>query len=143
VSQEPTGLLSNVLLPVANAADARTTAGALEPYQPEHVIALHVVEKGEGVPDKTPVEQSEAVASEAFSAVREVFPSADDRIVYRKRVVAAIVEVSDEVDASAIVFCPQESGRLTKLLSGDRSLQLVTTATRPVIALPRGADRPK
>jgi len=138
VSQAPPDLLSNVLLPVANAADARATARVLEPYQPDQVTALHVVEKGEGVPDKTPVEQSEAVANEAFSAVRERFPSAADRIVYRKRVVAAIVDVADELEASAIVFCPQQSGRLTKLLSGDRSLQLVTTATRPVIALHRG-----
>jgi hypothetical protein len=49
-------LLAHVLLPVANEEDALATATALEPYRPERVTALHVVEKGGGVPDKTPVE---------------------------------------------------------------------------------------
>lgn len=56
-------LLANVLLPVANEEDALATATALEPHQPDHVTALHAVEKGEGVPDKTPVEQSEESAA--------------------------------------------------------------------------------
>ena len=50
------GLLGHVLLPVANEDDAPATAKALEPYEPSSVTALYVVEKGGGVPDKTPVE---------------------------------------------------------------------------------------
>lgn len=59
VDGESEDLLAHVLLPVANEKDALATATVLEPYRPSNVTTLHVVEKGEGVPDKTPVVQSE------------------------------------------------------------------------------------
>lgn len=130
-------LLAHVLLPVAHEDDARKTAMALEPYQPDHVTALHVVEKGGGVPDKTPVEQSEALAKESYVAVRRVFPDADDHTAYARDVVDAIFEAADEVDASAIAYRSRGGNRIMQFLSGDLSLKLVTNADRPVIALPR------
>ncbi|WP_114578358.1 universal stress protein [Saliphagus sp. LR7] len=131
-------LLDHVLLPVAHEEDARETALALEPYQPRRVTTLHVVEKGEGVPDKTPVEQSEAIAEESYAAVRRVFPYAEDHTAYERDVVEAIIDAADEVDASAIAFRSRGGNRLVHFLSGDLSLKLVTNADRPVIALPRG-----
>jgi nucleotide-binding universal stress UspA family protein len=134
-------LLGRVLVPVADADDARRTARALEPYGPVDVTALHVVEKGGGVPDKTPVEQSEGVAEESFAAVREVFPDADDRTAYARDIVGAIFEAADEVGATAIAYRSRGGSRLLQFLSGDLSLKLVTRADQPVIALPRdGAD---
>ena len=130
-------LLSHVLLPVAHEKDALATAMQLEPYQPERVTALHVVEKGEGVPDKTPVEQSEELAAESYAAVRRVFPDADDHTAYARDVVGAIFEAAEEVDASAIAYRSRGGNRLMQFLSGDLSLKLVTNANRPVIALPR------
>jgi nucleotide-binding universal stress UspA family protein len=130
-------LLAHVLLPVAHEDDARKTAMALEPYQPDHVTALHVVEKGGGVPDKTPVEQSEELAEESYVAVRRVFPDADDYTAYARDVVGAIFEAADEVDASAIAYRSRGGNRIMQFLSGDLSLKLVTNADRPVIALPR------
>lgn len=129
-------LLGNVLLPVANESDAVKTAQALAPYEPTHVTALHVVEKGEGVPDKTPVEQSEEIAEESYAAVREVFPDASDHTVYRRNVVEAIFDAAETVDASAIAYRSRGGNRLLQFLSGDLSLKLVTHADRPVIALP-------
>jgi nucleotide-binding universal stress UspA family protein len=134
-------LLARVLVPLADDDDARATAAALEPYAPEQVIACHVVEKGEGVPDKTPVEQSEQIASEAFAALRETFPDAETEIAYGRDVVATIIETAAAVDASAIAFRPRESGRIERFLSGDRSLDLVVNADRPVIALPHEAEQ--
>lgn len=134
-------LLAHVLLPVANEEDALKTAMALEPYRPEHVTALHVVEKGAGVPDKTPVEQSEELAAESYSAVRRVFPGADDHTAYARDVVGAIFAAADDVDASAIAYRSRGGNRIMQFLSGDLSLKLVTNADRPVIALPRdGSD---
>ncbi|WP_324663914.1 universal stress protein [Haloarcula sediminis] len=130
-------LLSHVLLPVANEDDARATATALEPYSPERVTALHVVEKGEGVPDKTPVEQSEELAEASYVAVRSVFPDADDHTAYGRDIAAEIFDAADAVDASAIAYRARDGGRLMKFLSGDLSLKLVTNADIPVIALPR------
>ncbi|MCU4924508.1 universal stress protein [Halobacteria archaeon AArc-dxtr1] len=130
-------IVAHVLLPVANEEDARATARTLEPYQPDRVTALHVVEKGEGVPDKTPVEQSEEIAADSFVAVRTVFPDADGRKSYSRDVTEAIFDVADEIDATAIAFRSRAGSRITQLLSGDRSLKLVTQTDRPVIALPR------
>jgi len=130
-------ILEHVLLPVAHEEDALATAGQLEPYDPEQVTALHVVEKGGGVPDKTPVEQSEELAEESYAAVREVFPDADEHTAYGRDVAEAIFEAAETVDASAIAYRARGGNRLMQFLSGDLSLKLVTDADRPVIALPR------
>jgi len=130
-------MLAHVLVPVAHEEDALATARALEPYQPERVTALHVVEKGGGVPDKTPVEQSEELAEESFAAVRTVFPDAGDHTAYGRDVAETIFDAADDVDPTAIAFRSRGGNRLMQFLSGDLSLKLVTNADRPVIALPR------
>jgi nucleotide-binding universal stress UspA family protein len=130
-------LLGHVLVPVANEQDARATALELEAYQPDHVTALHVVEKGGGVPDKTPVEQSEQVAENSFAAVRDVFPNAGDHTAYARDVVGEIFDAAEDVGATAIAYRSRGGNRLMQFLSGDLSLKLVTQADRPVIALPR------
>jgi nucleotide-binding universal stress UspA family protein len=130
------GLLAHVLLPVVHEDDAFATARALEPYDPGRVTALHVVEKGGGVPDKTPVEQSEDVAEESYAAVRTVFPDAEDHTAYSADVVDAIFDAADEVGASAVAYRSRGGSRLSQFLSGDRSLELVTDPRLPVVALP-------
>jgi len=122
---------------VATEKDARETAQRLAAYDPEAVTALHVVEKGGGAPDKTPVEQSESVAAAAFDAVREAFPDAETATAYDRNVVDAIFETADEIDASAIAYRSRGGSRLMHFLSGDLSIKLVTQSDRPVIALPR------
>lgn len=135
-------LLAHVIVPVSNEEDARKTAESLEPYNPERVTALHVVEKEVGVPDKTPVDYSEEVAEASYAAVRGVFPDANDEIAYARDIVEAIFETADEVDASAIAYRSRGGGRLLQFLSGDPSLELVTQAERPIIALPRAETDP-
>ena len=131
-------LLDHVLVPVAHGEDALRTAKALVPYNPDHVTALHVVEKAGGAPDKTPVEQSEEVAAESYAAVRTIFSDADTHTAYARDVVGAIFEAADEVDASAIAYRSRGGNRVMHFLSGDLSLKLVTEGNRPVIALPSG-----
>lgn len=130
-------LLNHVLLPVADESDAAATAAALEPYSPNRVTALHVVEKGGGVPDKTPVEQSEQIADDSCAAIRERFPDAEKQTAYGTDVVEQIFETAEEVDASAVVYQSRGGNRIVRFLSGDRSLRLVTEAEIPVVALPR------
>ena len=133
-------ILAHVPLPVVHEDDALATASALEPYGPERVTALHVVEKGGGVPDKTPAEQSEQLAEECYDAVRSVFPDADDHTAYGRDVVEKLFDAADEVDASAIAYRSRGGNRPLQFLSGDLSLELVTDPGIPVIALPRHAE---
>ena len=136
-ANQPGGLLSHVLIPVATEKDANETAKRLAAYDPDAVTVLHVVEKGNGVPDKTPVEHSESVAKASFEAVREVFPDAETATAYDRKVLKAIFETADNVDASAIAYRSRGGSRLMHFLSGDLSIKLVTQSDRPVIALPR------
>lgn len=133
-------LLQHVLVPVANEKDAAKTAEALKDYPPHEVTVLHVVEKGGGVPDKTPVEQSHEIAAKSFTAFQAVFPAAATEITYARDVVSAIFEVADEIDATAIAYRSRGGNRLVQFLAGDRSLKLVTEADRPVIALPQASE---
>ncbi|WP_135305649.1 universal stress protein [Haloarcula amylovorans] len=129
-------LLEHVLVPVAHEEDAQKTAESLEPYSPEQMTALHVVEKGMGVPDKTPVKQSEELAEGSYAAVRSVFPNADEHTAYARDLVEAIFDAAEEVNASAIAYRSRGGNRIMQFLSGDYPLKLVTKSDRPVIALP-------
>jgi nucleotide-binding universal stress UspA family protein len=133
-------LLAHVLLPVAHEDDALATATALGVYDPDRVTALHVVEKGGGVPDKTPVEQSEEAAKAAFEAFREEFPAVETAVRYRRDIVEGILDAAADLDASAIAFRPRGGSRLVQLLTGDRTLGMVTESDRPVVALPDPDD---
>ncbi len=131
----------SIVVPVADQEDATVTAAALEPYDVGTITVVYVVEKGEGVPDKTPVEQSEQIATESFAAFRETFPTVETETIYRRNVVTGIIEVATDIDASAIVFHPRGGSRIRQLLAGDRSLRLITEAKRPVIALPNEVNK--
>jgi nucleotide-binding universal stress UspA family protein len=134
-------VMGHVLVPVASVDDARATAAALAAYAPGRTTVVHVVEKGGGVPDKTPVEQSETVAEAAFEVFHERFPDADTHVAYGSDVVETIVDTAEEVDATAIAFQPRGGSRLVQFLSGDRALRLVTEADRPVVSLTIGDRR--
>jgi len=135
-SDETQELLGHVVVPIANPKDATRTAQQLKPYQPTAVTAVHIIEKGEGVPDKTPVEHSKEVAQEAFSAFKTVFPEANTEVDYGRNVVATITSVATKIDATAIAFSSRGGNRVVQFLAGDRTLKLVTEADIPVISLP-------
>ena len=130
-----------VLVPMADAEDARTTCRVLGPYQPDRVVAIHVIEKADGAPDKAGVEQRQERAKEIFAAVEEGFEGAETdvetEIRYGTDVADTIVEAAGDHDATAIVFSPRKGGRWVRLLTGDVALSLITESDRPVVVLPK------
>lgn len=132
-----------VVVPVANREDAEATTAALTPYVETVdgvVIAVHVIEKGQGALDKASVEQREQAARDIFAVVGDSLPdttvSLETRILYGADVAATIIDAAHEVDASAIAFTPRGGSRWQRLLSGDVTHNLVTRSDLPVLVLP-------
>jgi nucleotide-binding universal stress UspA family protein len=136
-----TDLFERVVVPVASPEDARATARALDPHldSGDRVVAVHVIEKAGGAPDKAGVEQREEYAVEVFDALRSALD--DDRPVeteirYGTDVTDAIFGAASDHGASAIVITPRGGSRWLRLLTGDVALDIVTETDRPVVVLP-------
>jgi len=131
-----------VVVPLASETDAERTAAALAEHLPEgtRVVAVHVVEKAGGAPDKASVEQREERAERIFEIVRERLADGDrdveTEIYYGTDVAETVFAAAEDVDADVVVFSPREAGRLSRLLSGDTALDLITAGDRPVLVLP-------
>ncbi|MFB6138619.1 MAG: universal stress protein [Halobacteriaceae archaeon] len=134
-------LLERVVVPVASPEDAAATGRALAPRLADGatVVAVHVIEKAGGAPDKASVEQREAYAGDVFDAAVEALGDApatvETDIRYATDVAEAVV-AAGEHDATAIVFTPRGGSRWVKLLTGDVALDLIGGADRPVVVLP-------
>ena len=66
-------LFERVIVPVASEDDAKATTAALARHADAvsgTVVAVHVIEKAGGAPDKASVEQRELAAEEMFEVVR-------------------------------------------------------------------------
>lgn len=136
-------LFDRVILPVASVEDAKATCKAAKPHLTGTVVAVHVIEKAGGAPDKAGVEQREAVAKEVFEAVTDTL--GDDLVVetdlrFGTDVSETIFEAASDHNASAIVITPRGGSRWVRMLTGDVALDLITETDRPVIVLPDVAD---
>lgn len=143
----PHAIFQRVLIPIAGKVDARATTQALAPYletDSQAVIAVHVIEKAGGAPDKASVEQRELAANEMFDIVAEGLDDIDidlqTEYLYGTDVAATIIEAAHDFDADAIVFTPRGGSRWFKLLTGDVTKTLVSESDLPIVALP---DRPE
>lgn len=135
-------LLQRLVLPVASDKDAEATARAVEPYLIDETTlsVVHVVEKAGGAPDKAGVEQREEYAEAALSLVEDYFAEhpaeVETEILYGTDVVDTVVDHAHSFDATAIAFLPREAGVLTRLLTGQTTISMVTDTDLPVIVLP-------
>ncbi len=131
-------LLARVCLPVASVEDAQTSCAALVRYDPDHVVAVHVIEKAGGAPDKASIEQREAIATEIFSVVTDTVSDipVETDLRYGTDVAESIFEAASEHNATAIAFTPRSGSRWIRLLTGDVAMALVTRTDRPVVVLP-------
>lgn len=136
-------LFERVVVPVANLEDAESTTDALVPYVEGTdctVIAVHVIEKAGGAPDKASVEQREQRAEEIFDIVteglRDTEVSLETDLRYGTDIAETVIEAAHDSDASAIVFTPRGGSRWRKLLTGDVAHKLVENSDIPVLVLP-------
>lgn len=132
-----------VIVPVANRDDATATTAALRPYvegSDSTVIAVHVIEKAGGAPDKASVEQREQRAEEIFRIVAEEFDDSEIALKtdlrYGTDIASSIVDAAHDRNASAIVFTPRGGSRWRKLLTGDVTHNLVRSSDIPILVLP-------
>ncbi len=140
-------LFDRVVLPVASEKDAEATCdAALERIESAggRVVAVHVIEKAGGAPDKASVEQREERADGIFDVVRkrcaDVGVSCETKLAFGTDVAETIFDIADEVDATAIAFTPRGGSRWVKLLTGDVMSSLVAKTNRPVVVLPDVED---
>lgn len=138
----PELLLSNIIVPVGNKEDALTTIEALLPYingNSEEITFVNVIEKGGGTIDKASVKQREIESKNIFSIVKEKLKDADvsikTEILYGEDIAKTIIDKSDEVNATSIVFTPRGGGRWIKLLTGDVTINLIKKSNIPIIVL--------
>jgi len=134
-------LFEHVLIPVATHDDAQATCAALEPHLDtvERVTAIHVIEKAGGAPDKAPLEKRTQDGHEILAETESRLAAVVDvnsEIVYGTDVVAAIFEAATDHDAAAVAFRSRGGSRITQLLAGDMTRQLVTDPVVPVVSLP-------
>jgi nucleotide-binding universal stress UspA family protein len=134
--------LSRVVVPVANCDDAAATATSLRSYlaTDSTVIAVHVIQKAGGAPDKSSVEQREQRAAEIFSIITEAFDDSgvviETDLRYGTDIASSIVGTAHDRGASAIVFTPRGGSRWRKLLTGDVTHNLVLSSDVPILVLP-------
>ncbi len=132
-------LFDRVVLPVASPEDARASCRAARDYLTGTVVAVHVVKKGGGTPDKAGVEQREEYAEEIFDALEACLDedrNVETEIRYGTDVAETIFDAASDHAASAIVITPRGGSRWVRLLTGDVALDIVTRTDRPVVVLP-------
>ncbi|MEF8777032.1 MAG: universal stress protein [Haloarculaceae archaeon] len=131
-------LFERILLPVVSESDAKATARSVTRYlgPVDRIVAVHVIEKAGGAPDKAGVEQREAYAGAVFEVVREALDNVETDLRFDTDVNDAIFAAAAEHGATAIVFTPRGGSRWLRLLTGDVTLNLVTETDRPVVVLP-------
>lgn len=132
-------LFDRVVVPVASPEDAAATCRAAGPYLTGTVVAVHIIEKGGGAPDKAGVEQREEYAGEIFGAMRDCLDDGlalETEIRYGTDVAETIFEAAKNLDASSIVITPRGGSRWVRFLTGDVALDIVTETDRPVVVLP-------
>ncbi len=144
-----TALTSRILVPVANEEDATRTCEAIAEHLSDEadttdVVAFHVIEKAGGAPDKAPLPAREEQAERIFKIVESYSQTfgytVETRLVFGTDVLESILDGAVEADATSILFVPRPSGRLTRLLTGNLSSQLVSEAPVPVITLPQPSE---
>lgn len=134
-----------ILVPLASEEDAAATCDALGEHVDSggRIVLLHVIEKAGGAPDKASVEQRELYAEGIFEVARdglEVDRTVETELRYATDVADAIAAAAVDLDADLIAFSPREAGRLSRLLTGDTALDLVTGAPVPLVVLPDAGD---
>lgn len=140
-------LLEVVAVPVASVEDAETTMDAVLGRVRDaggSVVAVHVVEKAGGAPDKASVEQREEYAEDVFAVVEDACADAgvacETDLRFATDVVDAVFAAARDHGASAVAFTPRESNRWLDLLTGDRTRSIVKRADLPVVVFPAEAD---
>ncbi|NGM70569.1 universal stress protein [Natronolimnobius sp. AArcel1] len=140
-------LLKRILVPVANEDDAYTTCHGIKNHLDgcTELHAIHIIKKGGGAPDKAPIdlrrEQAEALFEILETELADTACELSTELRYGTNVLTEIIAAAEENDATAIAFTPRSSGRITKVLTGNKTQKLVSKNHVPVIVLPTDSEQ--
>jgi len=135
-----------VLVRLANPDDAAATTAVLAPYvdaTDSVVIAVHVIEKADGAPDKASVEQRKPVAQDVFTTVTnrltDTRATIETQMLHGTDIAPTLIEAAHDNDA-VIVFTPRDASRWEKLLAGDVTHHRLNSSDVPILVSPQYTD---
>ncbi len=134
-------ILDRIVVPVSGEDDAVKTAKAVAPYfNGSEIIAVYVIEKAGGAPNKAPMDAAEEHGRKALDAFEEELAEHSDKIkkeiLFGSEVADTVLKEAEDRGAT-VVFVAREGGRFIRLLTGDNAISFVTKNRIPVVSLPR------
>lgn len=138
------GLLKRPLVPVAGPDDAESTYSALRSHtDPEacRPLVIHVVTDTEGRDSIKRQKQRASDAFERFESRATADGMAVDTEIYSGEPIAeTILDVAEETDSSAVVFCSRGGSAWFDMLAGGVRTSLLVKSDKPVVMLPDGDE---
>lgn len=134
-------ILDRIVVPVSGKKDAVNTAKSVANYfDGSELVAVYVVEKTEGAPDKSPHDAAKEHGNEGLEAFEEEMKThrieVEKEILFGSNVANTVLEEAEKRNAT-VVFVAREGGRFIRLLTGDNAISFVTENRIPVVSLPR------
>lgn len=129
-------VMHEVVVPISDKNDAKKTIKELQYFEPDHINIIYVAPNTE----QTPKSIEQEISDELESIISDVFPDSNFYSVRSSDTIDSIINLAMRVDATSIVFRPDDESFLSNMFSKNKNMKLITHSSIPVIALPDPQD---